>query len=260
MRASRADRRVPRAWVAFLWLWLASPVASSQSLPSAALPPPALLVRSQEKPAPHEAQTSTAEAGQQEDQRLAVNPVTGQVSATPLNYRPLTTAERWRLYFKQTYGSMGAYFGPFFSALVLDQTTGSPKDWGGGFPGYGRRVLSRLAAGDVIQNSFQHPVAALLREDVRYIASDHHGFRRRVRHAVLYSFLTYNNQGRPTLNLANIGGYYVASAASTLWLPGRHNPALYTVTDGNKALGLSVTVNLLQEFWPEVHRAFLSRH
>ena len=195
-----------------------------------------------------------------EKERLSVNPLTGQTSASASGYSPLTTSERWKLYFKQTYWSAGAYFGPSFAALVLDQATGDPKEWGGGFRGYDRRLASRVAAGDIVQNSFQHSAAALLKEDVRYITSNQHGFKRRAGHAVLYSFLTYNSQGRPTLNISNIAGYYVASAASTLWLPGRRNAALYTLSDGSEAIGLSVPVNLLQEFWPEVRRYVFRRH
>jgi len=120
-----------------------------------------------------------------------------------------------------------------------------------------RLKASRWASGDVVQNSFQFPVAALLKEDVRYIASNEGGFRRRVGHAIVYSFLTYNSQGRPTLNVANIGGYYFAAGVSTVWLPGRQNLASYTLSNGSESLGLSVAVNLLQEFWPDIrHRVF----
>ena len=154
---------------------------------------------------------------------------------------------------------MGAYVGPLLAALALDQSTGDPKQWGGGFAGYARRVASRVAAGDIVQNSFQFVAAAALKEDVRYIASDRRGFKKRVEHAILYSVLTYNNQGHPTLNLANIGGYYVASAASTLWLPGHDKVASYAFSDGSEALALSVPINMFQEFWPEISRKALRR-
>lgn len=203
--------------------------------------------------------SSAATASQAEKQRLSINPVTGQVSASASAFTPLTANERWKLYFTQSYWSVGAYVGPFFAALALDQSRNDPREWGGGFRGYGRRVASRVAGGDIIQNSFQHPVAALLKEDVRYIASSQHGFKRRAGHAVLYSFLTYNNEGHPTLNVSNIGGYYFASAASTLWLPGRRNVAAYTLSDGSEALALSTLVNLLQEFWPEIHHDVFRR-
>jgi hypothetical protein len=201
-----------------------------------------------------------SEKTQDEKERLAVNPVTGQTTAQVTDYTPLTAVERWKLYYKQSYWSAGAYFGPLFAALALDQAAGSPQQWGGGFRGYGRRVASRVASGDIVQNSFQFPVAALLKEDVRYIASNQHGFGRRVGHAVLYSFLTYNSQGRPTLNIGNIGGYYFAGAVSTLWLPGRQKVLSYTFTNGSEALGLSMPVNMIQEFWPEIVRTVFRRH
>ena len=78
------------------------------------------------------------------------------------------------------YWSAGGYFGPFFAALVLDQSTGSPSQWGGGFAGYGRRVASRTASA-ILQGTFQAPAAAVLHEDVRY---SQHRAKRRAWHAV----------------------------------------------------------------------------
>jgi hypothetical protein len=204
-------------------------------------------------------QTPTTDETQGEKHRLSVNPLTGQTTALGSDYIPLSADERWKLYFRQSYWSAGAYVGPLFAALVLDQSTGDPKEWGGGFRGYGRRVASRVVSGDIVQNSFQFPVAALLKEDVRYIASNQHGFSRRAGHAILYSFLTYNNQGHPTLNLANIGGYYFAGAVSTRWLPGRQKVASYALNNGSESIGLSLPVNLLQEFWPEISHTMLRR-
>ena len=189
----------------------------------------------------------------EEHQRLKVNPLTGLVSDTNASYVPLTGAERWRLYWKMNYFSVGAYFGPFFSALLLDQTTNSPEQWGGGFPGYGRRVASRTA-GAILQGTFQAPVAYVLHEDVRYIASKQPGFKHRAVHALVYSFLTYNNSGHPTLNAANLGGYYASTAVSTAWLPGHYKVLSYTLSNSTEQIGLTLPVNVLQEFWPEITR------
>ena len=193
---------------------------------------------------------------QQGEHSLSVNPVTGLVTASASEYQPLTGSERLKLYFKMNYLSAGAYFGPVFSALVLDQTTNSPSQWGGGFRGYGRRVASRTANA-ILQGTFQAPAAAALHEDVRYIASGKPGFKRRAWHALVYSFLTYNDEGRPTLNIANLGSYYASTAVSTAWLPGRYNLAGYTFSNGTEQIGLSLPVNLMQEFWPEIHRYVL---
>ena len=197
-----------------------------------------------------------AQPARDEPSGFSVNPVTGLVSASAANYQPLTGIQRVKLYFKQNFWSVGAYFGPFASALVLDQTTGSPAQWGGGFSGYGKRVASRLATG-IVQGTVQAPVAALLHEDVRYIISKEHGLKRRAWHAVVYSFVTYNNHGQPTANIANLSSYYAASAVSATWLPGYYNVGRYALIDGSESVGLSIPVNLLQEFWPEiVHYVF----
>lgn len=192
--------------------------------------------------------------------RLAVNPITGLVTSSATNYEPLTAKERWKVYWKQNYFSIGAYFGPVFTALVLDQTTNSPPQWGGGMAGFGLRVASRTVGG-MIQGTVQAPVAALLHEDVRYISSPRHGFKRRALHAIEYSFLTYNSQGHPTPNFANLGAYYASTAISTAWLPDRQGSfARYTFSNGSEQIALSVPVNFLQEFWPEITRTVLRRH
>jgi hypothetical protein len=202
--------------------------------------------------------TPNASSTQKQPKTLSVNPVTGMVSASEANYEPLSGKERVKIYFKMNYGSVGAYFGPFFTALVLDQATGSPAQWGGGFAGYGRRVASRLGTA-ILQGTFQAPVAALLHEDVRYIASSQHGAKRRAWHAVKYSFLTYNTHGQATLNVANLSSYYAATAISTAWLPSHNNLATYTLSNATEQVGLSIPINLLQEFWPEIRHAVLKR-
>jgi len=197
-------------------------------------------------------------AAENEKARLAVNPVTGMTTSPGVGYEPLTGQERWKLYWKQNYFSVGAYFGPVFTALVLDQATGSPQQWGGGFPGYGRRVASRTVDA-ILQGTFQAPVAALLHEDVRYISSPQPGGKRRILHAIAYSFLTYNSEGHPTPNFANLGGYYASTAVSTIWLPSQHSVAKYIFSNSSEAIALTLPVNLLQEFWPEVVHTIFRR-
>ncbi len=187
---------------------------------------------------------------------LAVNPVTGQASAQARNYRPLTDEQRWKLYWKQNYWSVGAYFGPLFTAAVLDQTTNTPGEWGGGLAGYSRRFGSRLGTG-IVQGTVQAALAAPLHVDVRYITSRQKGFKRRTLHAIAFSFVTYNAQGQTKLNIPNIVGYYAAAGISNAWVPVRGSAATYTLGYGSEQLVLSVPVNIIQEFWPEIRHTIL---
>jgi len=194
-----------------------------------------------------------------EQQRLKVNPITGLALASQSNYTPLTASERWKLYLKMTYASAGPYFSPVINALLLDQANHTPRQWGSGFPGFGRRLASR-AGNAVLQGTFQAPLAALLHEDVRYIPTSQHSVPRRALHAVFYSFLTYNNQGHTTLNIANLAAFYASTAVTTAWIPGIKNTASYTFSNGSEQVALSFPLNVAQEFWPEIRRHIFRRH
>jgi hypothetical protein len=158
-----------------------------------------------------------------------------------------------------TYGSVGPYLSPLVNAAVLDQTNSTPRQWGGGFAGFGRRLASRTGNA-ILQGTFQAPLAALLHEDVRYIPTSHRTFERRALHAILYSFLTYNNNGHPTLNVANLAATYASTAVTTAWLPGIGNPVKYTFTNASEQMALSFPLNVVQEFWPEIRHYILRRH
>jgi hypothetical protein len=210
------------------------------------------------------ARTSSANSSdmspvEDEKQRLKVNPVTGLAVAFQPSYTPLTGTERWKLYLKMTYGSAGPYLSPVVNALLLDQDNGTPRQWGGGFPGFGRRLASR-AGNAVLQGTFQAPLAALLHEDVRYIPTTQHSVHRRALHAILYSFLTYNDKGHPTLNIANLTAFYASTAVTTAWLPGTQNAARYTFINASEQIALSFPLNVVQEFWPEIRRHVFRRH
>jgi len=189
---------------------------------------------------------------------LAVNPLTGLTTASSVNYQPLTGRQRLQLYWRQNYWSAGAYVGPTLSALVLDQATGSPEEWGGGMEGFGKRLGSRLLQ-STIQGTIQAGLAVPLHEDVRYISAGHGGTGHRLLHAFIFSFLTYNNHGHTTLNIANLTGYYASTAISTTWVPTTESLGRYTIVHGSETIGLSIPVNMLQEFWPDLSRKFFHR-
>ena len=233
---------VPKALLAICLLSLVAPRASlGQSGAGGADPP-----------------SPTGSAARSPNNSLAVNPLTGLTSASSSNYQPLTGKQRWQLYWKQNYWSLGAYFGPVVTALCLDQATGSPGQWGGGLEGFGKRLGSRTLTG-VIQGSFQAALAAPLHEDVRYISSGHGGFGHRVLHSIVFSFLTYDNHGHKTLNIANLTGYYASTAVSTTWIPSDDSWGHYTLIHGTENVGLSIPVNMIQEFWPDINRKFFHR-
>ena len=132
--------------------------------------------------------SSSSPGVQDEKQGAEVNPLTGLAVASPSNYSPLTLNERWQLYLKMTYTSAGPYFSPLVNALALDQVNDTPRQWGGGFPGFGRRLASR-AANSILQGTFQAPLAAILHEDVRYITTRRRSIPRPARCSLQFRYL-----------------------------------------------------------------------
>jgi hypothetical protein len=183
---------------------------------------------------------------------VEVNPITGVGSVSATSYKRLTGQERWHLYIKQNFTSVGAYLG-VFTGSILDQLGDQPPEWEQGPAGYGQRLLSRFGTG-VIQGSIQGAACAVVGQDPRYIRSGSGQLWHRAGHAFLYSLLTYNNDGKPRLALATLGSYYASSMIATSWLPTRYTPLGDGIRDGNRQVILAGFANLIQEFWPEIKK------
>jgi hypothetical protein len=181
-----------------------------------------------------------------------INPITGVGAVSPANYQALTGEDRWRLYFKQNFTTVGAYLGMFMGS-VLDQVGNQPPEWGKGISGYGQRLVSRFGSG-VIQGTIQASACAALGQDPRYIRSESEHAWLRIGHALLYSVLTYNKEGKTRLAAATLGSYYSSSMIATSWLPSRYTPLGDGIRDGNRQVILAGASNLIQEFWPEVRK------
>jgi hypothetical protein len=187
----------------------------------------------------------------------SVNPITGFGAVSGAQYVPLTGKERRQMYLSQTYTSVGAWFGPVTSSLI-DQVNSQPPEWGGGIEGYGKRLASRFGTG-VVQSTVQAIGCAALRQDPRYVRSPDTGAWHRIGHAFLFTILTKNNDGNTRLGIATLGSYYVAGMVSQSWMPSRFTALGDGVRDGNRQVIISVLLNNVQEFWPEIRRFVFRR-
>ncbi len=201
---------------------------------------------------------SAAWAGAQDPQdATGVNVFTGLGMVSAEHYKPLDRRGRWEYFLNQNFTSAGAYFGPVLSS-VIDQAGGQPPEWGGGMSGYGRRLASRLGTG-VIMGTVQSAGCAVLGQDPRYIRSADKSAPRRIVHAVAYSVVTYDNEGKRRPALATLGSYYAAAMLTDYWYPGRFSALGDGVRDGNRQVIMSALVNQFQEFWPEIRHYVLRR-
>jgi len=198
-------------------------------------------------------QSSTPSAQNNQEVANATSSTNG--ATTPQEgYRPLTGKERWQVYLKQNFTSPTPYLSILASAAT-DQGNNQPPEWKQGAEGFGKRLASRFGT-SVIQGSIQASSAAALGLEPRYIRSTSKGFWRRSGHALASTFLTYNNEGKRRLNIPNLGSCYASSMIATTWYPDRYTALGDGVRDGHRLVLASGVFNLLQEFWPDVKRAF----
>jgi hypothetical protein len=202
--------------------------------------------------------TDTGAENQSIKDELTVNWLYGPYVRKEAALNQLTMQQREKLFLKQTFTTPGIYLRSGFLAL-LDQASGTPYQWGGGFDGYERRYASYWGR-TAIQNTLSSAGNAALRYEPRYDRCRCAGFGPRTKHALLRNILTYNETEidlRPQYAL--YGGTLGAGMLSSLWQPGGK-----LWTDGYRdvlsQLGIGMVSNWTAEFAPEFKRKFKRQH
>jgi hypothetical protein len=186
----------------------------------------------------------------------AAQSVTSDSPEAPSHVLPpaLSGKERWHLYLDENYLSPGIYFASFGSALG-GHAANDPRDWGGGFKGYGGRAASQYGL-FAIQNTIHDGGAAALGYEPRYFRCQCTGVWRRTGHAFEMTFLTYDQHGHKRLDLPQLAGAYGSGMISTLWYPKGYSPLVQGVQAGHAQLGFVAGIHLIQEFSPEIKRTW----
>jgi len=152
-------------------------------------------------------------------EQLNVNWLYGAYVPKDAPLEPLTGRQRQKLFRRQTFTTPGIYLKSGLLALI-DQAKSTPYEWGGGFDGYGRRLISNYGR-SAIQNVFSTAGNAALQYEPRYDRCHCEGFGARSKHALLRNFLTYNRterEWRPQVAL--YGAALGAGMLSSVWTPG----------------------------------------
>ena len=203
-----------------------------------------------DNPQPHEAQSKAAAL-----ERLPIEWIIGPYIPVQGPLEPLSNRQREQIYFQQTFLTAGSYVARGFSAGI-DQTRGSPHEWGGGFAGYGRRYAARYGE-FVVQNSIVSAGNTWLGYEPRYDFCRCDGFWRRTRHAISRNFVAYNrseSQLRPQVPM-----YTAAFAAGVLyntWLPGQHDIWRGGALSMLSQAGIGSGYNVVSEFSLDILHAF----
>jgi len=188
----------------------------------------------------------------QSQEQLNVNWLYGAYVPKEAPLVSLTGHQREKLFVRQTFTTPGIYVKSAFLSLI-NQASGTPYEWGGGFEGYGRRAAS-IYARSSIQNVFSTVGNAALQYEPRYDRCRCVGLGPRTKHALLRNFMTYNQTQealRPQFALygAALGAGMLSSVwkpQGKLWAEGYHG----VLTQ----VGFGMLSNWIGEFAPEIRR------
>jgi hypothetical protein len=161
-------------------------------------------------------------------------------------------AERYRptksQYVRRTF-SPGAVARAGVGAAV-GQARNSPREWGQGAAGFGKRWSSAFGS-HVVKNSIQFPVASLRHEALGYQPSHKHGFGPRLGYALESTVITHRtNTGRRTIAAGEISGAVGSGLISRLWQPARLHTLASGFSSAGITLGADAGLNVAREFWP----------
>jgi len=185
-------------------------------------------------------------------QEAKPDPTTAPVTDKSKRPARFTIKDRIRFYRETTLSPL-ALAGPVAGAAVTLWTTGNPPQWGQGFPGYGRRLLSGYSR-QVISNSIGLGVAFALNEDPRRRPTGEHGVWKRSLYAARGAFVSHTVSGGLMPAYSRIVGSYAAGFVSNAWYPAPNSNFHSSLYRGSTALASDIVWQEFKEFWPDVRR------
>jgi hypothetical protein len=196
--------------------------------------------------------------GQQTKRILDIVPNFGAVSA---NAQPPPLSPRQKFWLA-TEGSFD--YSSFISVAIqsaVEEATKTYPEFGQGGVGYGRYYWHAFAD-SVVENYFVGAIFPVItHEDPRYYTLYHGSVPRRVIYAFSRLWKTRNDKGAPRFNFSEILGAGVATEVSGRYYPaverggGRETLERWGSQMLNDGIG-----NIFQEFWPDIHHKFFTKH
>ncbi len=181
------------------------------------------------------------------------DPPAGASRSPPPEFAPMTRSDRLRNYLVSLAGYQSILEAA--ASAGISQANHTPKEWGEGAEGYGKRFGNAYAQ-NAIERTLQYGISTALHEDNRYFVSGQTGFFRRTKYAIKSTFFARHDNGDQSFSFSRIGSAAGSAFISRAWQPRSTTNA----GDGAVTFGITIGVdtgfNLLREFWPDLKRRF----
>ncbi len=180
------------------------------------------------------------------------NTVVGATEITPI--RP---AQKFKLAFSNL---LDPYTYGIVTVLALeDQAEGDPREWGGGFKGFGRRYAASLTDQTIGPLMSTGVFPTLLHQDPRYFQLGKGGFKKRFAYSMERLVVTRTDSGQRQFNYSEFFGNAVATGLSNLYYPPSNRTAGGNISEFATQVGVDALGNFLKEFWPDMKRKLRGR-
>ena len=141
----------------------------------------------------------------------------------------------------------------------MNHLRNSPREWGRGPAGFGKRFASGLGH-HVVKFGIESGVGAIHHENLHYRRSNLHGTMPRLKYAVKSTFwVPRTNRSGHTVALGRISGNMGAGIVSRAWQPASTAGVGAGLASGGIGLGADVGYHVAREFWPRPKRVARAR-
>jgi hypothetical protein len=162
-------------------------------------------------------------------------------------FHSLTTRQKFDYRFWNTLswrGLVGSAFGAGF-----DQIINSPKEWGQGIDGYGKRYAS-IFGGALTRQTLNFALETALHEDPRYFPLGGPSKKARIWQALSSTLVTRTDSGASSFAYGRVASAFATGQIVRSWQPASSSSFAYGVETGATSLGVDAAVNLIYEFIP----------
>jgi hypothetical protein len=169
----------------------------------------------------------------------------------PADAKPQTARQRFHDFWMNTAGPV-----PIIGEAAgagLGQWENSPREWGQGGSGFGKRFASNMAY-NAVRNTISYGAGELFHEDNRYFASGKEGVKARVAYALVSPAIARHRDGRRTVSISGLAGIAGAASISLAWSPPSWQGGKNVAENFGLTYAGTVGVNIVREFVPDLVR------
>jgi hypothetical protein len=174
-----------------------------------------------------------------------------RTSPTLVNYKPLTTKEKFKLASEDAFDR-----GTFLLAAAFageSQLTNANRSFGQGVKGYGHYFITSYADWSIGDYMTEAVFPTLFHQDPRYFRKGTGTGMSRLLYAMGQIFWTHTDSGGHMFNFSEIGGNAAAVAISQAYYP-ENRRASDAASKLAVQVGVDMASNVMKEFYPEVRR------